>query len=377
MYSILRWWLLVAYLAELTYSLSTGPWPAAQQNRNVANREPFQNSRPRKPPVLMITAGPTGAGKSTLNREAASYFGMSEHTFVAMIDDMVTDHQFYKKGVLKFMYADNVDLTEKIIKAANEKSYFPEIGTEQTKALDDLYFKTRSETDINPKHPGKSLNSILNDQIAYHLRRGSDVLLETTGTTSFGWIVEMTKGRDDIVYVLLNAPLDDLKKRNVKGAAGAYAKFTNKFMAILKERGYTGDVDFTSTSMAAAYKYFDGLKGTKPDVQDAIVEALPDAPRLPNLGGLENNFNAVNKCAKDLSTANFCKEITQSSTRLCGSHPMEAVLFYYNDKEMTLLADTRTMLASQYHYLKYSPVKDLFLYFQGLHSIKGTKQATS
>lgn len=160
--------------------------------------------RPKKP-TLIITLGPTGAGKATLMNQAIKELGVRKFERV-LVDDLVENDAAYKRAILDLV------LTHKFPDGMKESLLNP--SNELMKAFSDAYFAARQGASKLDKANDATLDAAF--------KATKNIVFEMTGTYYPRWLIDMAqeKGyRIVAAYSIVN--FCDLVKRNTNRAVSA------------------------------------------------------------------------------------------------------------------------------------------------------------
>lgn len=245
---------------------------------------------------VIVTMGPTGAGKSTLIKETARALGLASTPSEILVDDLVENNTEYKRRVLEIL----LDLYQ-----GKTKEEFKQIMMNPTPAMYEAF--TKAYFEVRDSAPCDSLISLgncnyANDmKIKVELAKGNNVVIESKGTYDPSWVRGFVKANAPaeydyvMVYSHVVVNFDELLERNTTRAF-------NAAMAFLKS-----------------------------------PETAP-APRLPNVGDSEGNCNKLK----------YRKEVAQIKKVLggllaSGSPGKDRMLIFDNNNTMRLIYDSHTM----------------------------------
>ena len=185
-------------------------------------------------PVLLITLGPTGSGKSSIPNKVSQILGLSNPDFVeALIDNLVETHQNYKDGVNNFIanrklkYKKELpDLDDDAINQMLINNFTSEDIDNTIRFFNDTYFATRDKVNCAQTNTNSDSNfitcNVRNDSILEDaLNSGKNVIFETTGEYYPGWLFarykeEIKKNKYQIVFAMNVVEICELIQRNYK-----------------------------------------------------------------------------------------------------------------------------------------------------------------
>jgi predicted ABC-type ATPase len=154
-----------------------------------------------RPPVLLITCGPTGSGKSGLARETMKIEGVDRYTSV-LVDDIVEPNEKYKRGVLAALRTQGVDV-ERLLEDGDDGEALQKQFDKPSRAfLADL-----QTAYMNARLHGcsGSCDSRNNTNLANALEARENVVLETTGRSYPTWLMDMMATKRNRVYRVIMA----------------------------------------------------------------------------------------------------------------------------------------------------------------------------
>lgn len=166
-------------------------------------------------PILLITAGTTGAGKSALMRNAVNEIGMHPDQFRQfLIDDLVERDPEYQARVREILETLQANGGLELLLEPTEELY---------KQFTDAYFYVRGEGCGMAGQGG--CNSVLDAGLDDALANRDNIIFEFTGQYFPKWLVEKTNGDYDIVMAYTLVELCELFERNRTRALNATQEF--------------------------------------------------------------------------------------------------------------------------------------------------------
>lgn len=166
-------------------------------------------------PVLIVVAGPTGAGKTGLTTYLLSKMHVADPTFV-IVDDLVQADSEYHKGF------------RRIVKRRPSRS----LSKTKRKRLDDLYFEVRGSTGCSANNrkqsaSARALPKAYRDAIESEgcsreasvllfraLHEREDVVFETTGSYVPSWLFKLAQDSHTVVMAYGVTDFETLLQRN-------------------------------------------------------------------------------------------------------------------------------------------------------------------
>lgn len=195
-------------------------------------------------PVLLITLGPTGSGKSSIPKKVAGILGLSNPEFVeVLIDNLVENHPTYKSDVKKFIDArrqkykeQHPGLSDDEINTNLINKFTSEDIDNTIEFFNNTYYKTRNE--VNCTQTNTNSDNIItcnrkNDSIFKDaMDAGKNVVFETTGESYPNWIFTTYKqqiiaSKYQIVFAMNVVEICDLIQRNYNRAKHSLEEFIN------------------------------------------------------------------------------------------------------------------------------------------------------
>ena len=245
-------------------------------------------------PYLIITAGNTGSGKTSLITETLRYLGIDDQPYVKiLIDDLVENDCKYKIKVIQIINKIS-ELSRN--EGKTEREYYTEPSDELYEAFSNSYFKVRNQ----PGCLGTELScdELNNKNLNEAIRDRKNIIFEFTGQYIPTWLlnVEMLGDIYNVVFSCSVVNLKNLLGRNTS-------------------RAFTGVEDFK--------KDYEG----KP------------APRLPNVSRpkLIGNVSQFKRILNQI----YSNCITSYSVEICGSKRINKLLVFDNNgSRMRLIFDS-------------------------------------
>jgi hypothetical protein len=134
-------------------------------------------------PILLITCGPLGSGKSRLPSYTQDYLKLNNtlsnksKTNYLLIDDYVCENKNFKKEI------------DKLIKKYNIKSY-KDLNKDIIEKFNQVYFKIRFEEEKCVDEKNFTCGQYLNYMFSKSLSEKKNVVFETNGTYFCSWIFD-------------------------------------------------------------------------------------------------------------------------------------------------------------------------------------------
>jgi len=165
-------------------------------------------------PILLITIGPTGSGKSGLIDQSIKQLNRPGEWHQFLIDDYVENDPIYKKQVLGILTDELRSQLDALIEPT------PELYSK----FNDAYFSVRKNIGCGRAGQG-GCDAQFDKDIEEAIQAGQNIVFEMTGTYYPKWLVEKTQGRYEIVlaYTLVN--ICELVQRNTNRAVISSKRF--------------------------------------------------------------------------------------------------------------------------------------------------------
>ena len=165
---------------------------------------------------VIVTMGPTGAGKSKLAEESARVLGVADHSVKAfLVDDIVENHPRYKAKVLCIL---------RKLKQGKTDAEFKKLMMNPTaKMYNDFraaYFQVRKSTPCNLQVIQGNCDDVNDTLIKTELSNGNHVLIEAKGSYDPLWVKEFVSKNANpnyiytVVYSHVLVNFDQLLDRN-------------------------------------------------------------------------------------------------------------------------------------------------------------------
>lgn len=232
--------------------------------------------------------GPTGSGKATLMKIAAKHTGARDYQR-ALIDDVVENNAYYKSQVKKIA-------KHHCPAPATYSECFDDPSDATVAAFHEAYWNTREQKRCG----GKTCDAHLDSKMTEWLRKGENVVFETTGARYPLWLVNKVASAPvhyEVIVAVALVRVGDLVKRTKSRLSTALSQFMS------------------------------GRTRNHP------------APRLPDTSEevYLKTVAAFQKTLVDV-VANGCLEVRG---KRCGKHRVDRLLMYdNNDRPMTLIFDS-------------------------------------
>jgi hypothetical protein len=162
----------------------------------------YKKLRKNNKPYIVITAGPTGSGKSKLQEKISEIIGIDIDNFVKLlIDDLVMKDPLYKENV------------DKIIKKYNDKLFSQNVPDEAYEEFNKAYFSSR-RSGCHHMNEKSNCDEILDNTLSFHLTNGNNIIFETTGENSIKWLLDIIPINYNIIIGFSVVQIDKLIDRN-------------------------------------------------------------------------------------------------------------------------------------------------------------------
>ena len=178
-------------------------------------------------PYLIITAGNTGSGKTSLITETLRYLGIDDQPYVKiLIDDLVEMDCKYKVSVIQIINKIS-ELSRN--ESKSEREYYTDPSDELYEAFSKSYFKVRNE----PGCLGTELScdQLNNKNLDEAIRDRKNIIFEFTGQYIPTWLlkIEMLGDIYNVVFSCSVVNLKNLLERNTSRAFTAVNKFKEDY----------------------------------------------------------------------------------------------------------------------------------------------------
>jgi len=263
-------------------------------------------------PTFIITAGPTGSGKSSLIAETKKSIGKSNIEFTKiLIDDLVENNDFYKTQVTQIIKTKCETLDDTCLQTT-----FDNPTPELFKQFSNAYFETRSATNDN-SHCIKDNNSKINcndlndTRLKDSLTAKKNIVLETTGQYIPAWVLNVKDWISDdyeVVFSYSLVNIDNLVNRN-------------------KSRAFNSVKEFVTNPANPAPRL--------PDVSKEVF--IQNVKRMR-----ENLIDLYNSCIK--VDVNIVDDVDKHDNHInkCGNKKINQLLIFDNNEQMKQIFDSKT-----------------------------------
>jgi len=281
-----------------------------------------RNNSNKKQSFIIITSGPTGCGKTGLQKktleliekekniklkEFVNQFNYNKNKYrniksknkdrniieykKYLIDDLVENSPEYKKQVKKLIYdkCDKLDIDYCI----NDKDKLEQL----IKGFEKIYFKIRGNW-----RDKSSLDSQLNDKLENSIKKGENIVFETTGLWPLNWLMDFLADTECVNYeVILSYSLVE------------YCK--------LIDRNKSRTIDAIKLII---------------EKKNAQAPRLPDVRDLPVTDKFKKSVKDIKKTLLDIVDKNCIAQNFDNTNKnieknFCGNHPITRLLLYNNN----------------------------------------------
>ena len=263
-------------------------------------------------PTFIITAGPTGSGKSSLITETKKSIGKSNIEFTKiLIDDLIENNDFYKTQVTQIIKTKCENPDDTCLQTT-----FDNPTPELFKQFSNAYFETRSATNDN-SHCIKDDNSKINcnelndTRLKDSLTAKKNIVLETTGQYIPAWVLNVDNwiSKDyEVVFSYSLVNIDNLVNRN-------------------KSRAFNSVKEFVTNPANPAPRL--------PDVSKEVF--IQNVKRMR-----ENLIDLYNSCIKVDVITLLDHDDKDVYTNKCGNKKINRLLIFDNNEQMKQIFDSNT-----------------------------------
>jgi hypothetical protein len=165
-------------------------------------------------PYIIVTLGPTGAGKSTLIGKTIRHLGLEERYTKILIDDLVENNPTYKKYV-----ADIIRDVEKECRLNNEicdtRKYYLNPSEQLLEKFNKAYFTVRKADNCIKESP-LSCDSLNDARLKQAIEDESNIVFETTGAYIPSWLLSdpFINSKYRVIFAYSLVSFDNLIQRN-------------------------------------------------------------------------------------------------------------------------------------------------------------------
>ena len=250
-------------------------------------------------PFVIITVGPTGAGKTGLVNETIKYCRLNSNSSprVFLVDDLVVNNQIYKDKVLAIIRYHKIT-SEKLDQDVRDKTVID--------AFNKAYWEVRKSSNCVVSDE-KNCDDVTDSEIRTAIAAKQSFVLEITGSSIPAWLLGRewlgtnTELYDVFVSCVFVSNLDDLIQRNKSRFKQSFELFTS-----------------------------DPTKNP--------------APRLPNI--TQEQFNqtivTIKNTVKDMYSSCVLPDKSKKDESKCGNENIDQLLVFSNNNEgMKLKFDSK------------------------------------
>lgn len=251
-------------------------------------------------PILLITMGATGSGKSKLAKEVINFLNINNPKYY-LIDDYVEKDPTYTRKIKKFskgksIYSKMKKPSKKTLKYF-EKSYFYSRKKGCKKKLKKKSIPKKLCIDLDKGGCDRLMDIDLNNSLV----KGDNIVFETKGEYYPKWLIKsaIKCNKYKIVIAAIKVSLNNLIKRNIGRSVNDMKLFMSK-------------------------------------------QSL-NAPRLPDtsVDSLKQQKKKMNKTLKSISKNGCVKKMnTKFNRKFCSKFKVDRLLVYENNKNLKLIYDT-------------------------------------
>jgi len=244
-------------------------------------------------PFVIITLGPTGAGKTGLVNRTISHCELNPNPTprVFLVDDLVVNNQKYKDEVLGIINTNNMTLDT----VENDMT-----KAEVIDAFNAAYWRVRKSSGC-VNNGSENCDDFTDSQMKAAIKNNESFVLEITGSSIPKWFLDTHWLGDDpnlydvFVSCVLVSSLDTLIERNKSRFKHAFELFMNN-----------------------------------PEINPA--------PRLPNI--TKETFNESNLTIKKTVHDMYSQCVLTKNESKCGKEKIDRLLVFSNNQSMTLEFDS-------------------------------------
>jgi hypothetical protein len=241
-------------------------------------------------PFVIITVGPTGAGKTGLVNETIKYCRLNSNSSprVFLVDDLVVNNQKYKEEVNAII--KNYDMTDDTVETSMTD---PNVIA----AFNQAYWNVRRSGDCVKERP-QNCDDVTDSEMKEAIDAKQSFVLEITGSSIPAWLLGRewlgtnTDSYDVFVSCVFVSNLDDLIQRNKSRFKQAFESF----------------------------------------IRDPIKNP---APRLPNItpGQFNKTIVTIKNTVTDMYSSCVLPEESKKDERKCGNENIDQLLVFSNNNE--------------------------------------------
>jgi hypothetical protein len=182
--------------------------------------------KPGNKPYLIVTAGPTGSGKSKVIDKTIEKMNFDRTHEKILIDDLVEKSEMYKTAVTEILKNVKEDCV------ANKPPCSEEIELEYYKNPSEDLLKQFSNAYFSARESGCTGNcNVMNDKLLKDaINNNSNIVLETTGTSIPTWLLQapfIIPNTYTVVFAYSVVQLDALIERNKNRIIESMKKFNS------------------------------------------------------------------------------------------------------------------------------------------------------
>ena len=251
-------------------------------------------------PILVITMGATGSGKSKLAKEMISLLKIKNPVYF-LIDDYVEKDEGYKRKIKRFskkknLYSKLRNPSKKTLKYF-EKAYFHTRKHGCKKRLKKKTIPKNKCIEFGKGGCDRLMDIDLNNAIL----KQRNIIFETTGEYYSKWLIEAINKckKYKIVIGGIKVSLNNLVKRN--------------------------------------------LGRSQDDMRSFIEDDLSGAPRLPdtNKSSLQRQKSKLNKTLKNIILNGCIKGSKKKNIDFCSKYSIDRLLIFDNNKSLRIIYDSK------------------------------------